>query len=256
MDFQYSVLVFSKYSSGCKRLFDIVKNSGLDFDKTFGNKLQLLCVDNEEIRKRIKGNKQLDITSVPCILCIYPNGGVEKYDGNHAFLWIENLIEKYAPPVQQSQQIQQLQQPQQIQQLQQPQQIQPHQIQPPQQQLEDEEDELMETVKQYKKSQKKVKIPSRMKPISTEEVSTPISDIPIEDDRHRTPKQPKRIQQDTGEYIEDDSFFQGGDEEERIIPKTKSSEDPHGVRAKADELARGRDDIDKQFGRPPMDRRA
>lgn len=94
MEPQFSVFLFSKYSQACKNLFDRIANSGIDFDKEVGSKLQLLCIDNEKVRRRVQDHKKLEITVVPCILSIFQNGVVEKHEADHAFSWIDNLIQK------------------------------------------------------------------------------------------------------------------------------------------------------------------
>lgn len=93
MEPQYSVLLFSKYSQNCNKLFSIMTNSGVNFSQ-----LQSLCIDNENIRKRILDNKQFNISVVPSILSVYSNGNVETYEGVNAFNWVENIIFKLAPP--------------------------------------------------------------------------------------------------------------------------------------------------------------
>lgn len=228
----------------------MVNSSGIDFDRTIGAKLQLLCIDNPQVRKRIKDNEQIDIATVPCILSIFPNGGVEKYDGGHAFAWVENLISRYAPPP-----------------LPKPMPPPPsreeyEKMDPEQEQNEPEEEMRSQARSQPQKKQqrvKPVKVPSRMKPIQQ---ATSIDDIPLEDDgsdRHRNIPQPKRIRQDEDKFVEDENLFAGDMPDNRHEPNNvvrvsaadrRTSPDPNGVRAKAEELARGRDDIDREFSSP------
>lgn len=252
MEPQYSVFIFSKYSPNCKKIFEIIGNSGIDMDKTIGDKLQLLCVDNEQIRKRIRENQQIDVVSVPCILSIFPNGGVEKYDGTHAFTWVENLIMRYMPPPPTPAPA-------------------PLPLQRMEPELEPEPESESESVR-HKSKPKRVKIPNRMKPIE-HSTATSIDDIPLaedDSDRHRNLPQPKRIRRDESEYLEDNELFSGeipdNRRESRNIVRSSASasdrrnnSDPNGLRAKAEALARGRDDIDRQFsnptGRPVGDRR-
>jgi hypothetical protein len=90
---QYSVLLYSQYSSNCKRLIDIVKQY---IPTEFG--LTEICIDNEKIRKQIAKSKKIQINMVPCILVIFSDGVVEKYDGSNAFRWVEEIVNKFAPP--------------------------------------------------------------------------------------------------------------------------------------------------------------
>jgi hypothetical protein len=72
---------------------DVMNSSKVDFLKSTG--LQNLCIDNEEVRNRIIQNKQINITSVPCILVIFPDGIIEKYEGLHTFKWVEEIISSF-----------------------------------------------------------------------------------------------------------------------------------------------------------------
>lgn len=96
MEPQFSVLLYSKYSPQSKKILDIIQSSPVNLEQVVS--LQTLCIDNEKIRKRIHQNKQIDITSVPCILVIFPDGGIEKYDGITVFQWIEEMLHKFTPP--------------------------------------------------------------------------------------------------------------------------------------------------------------
>jgi hypothetical protein len=91
---KYSVLLYSKYSAQSKHILDIISTSGINFGKT----LNLLCVDSKAIRNRIISNKKLNIQYVPCILTVYSNGFVEKFDGPNAFNWVNEVIVQLKPP--------------------------------------------------------------------------------------------------------------------------------------------------------------
>jgi hypothetical protein len=93
MESNFSVLLYSKYSATSKQLMDVMNSSKVDFLKSTG--LQNLCIDNEEVRNRIIQNKQINITSVPCILVIFPDGIIEKYEGLHTFKWVEEIISSF-----------------------------------------------------------------------------------------------------------------------------------------------------------------
>lgn len=97
MDPEYSIFVYSKYSVNCKKIFQLVNETQVDLEKIMGNKLRLLCIDNENVRKRLKGN-ELSIDVVPCILSIFINGVINKYEGEKAFEWIKVLLSKIVPP--------------------------------------------------------------------------------------------------------------------------------------------------------------
>lgn len=261
MEPQFSVLLYSKYSSNCKRLMDLMKNSQVDIDSIL--RLQHLCVDNPKVRERIKKNNQIDVTIVPCILCVYPNGGVEKFDGAYAFNWIENIISKLTPPPPPQQTLPEpIEEP-----YEQPQREQPQR---------DSRSEIQERFSGPHSTQVRQKseneppsripnipsIPSRMKPINNEQQATSIEDIPYESesDRHRNIQQPPRIRQGNNDYIEEPAAFQGETPSIRRPPRNvvrteaptseKTSQDPHGTMARAKALAQGREVTETEIAKP------
>lgn len=94
MENQYTVLLYSKYSKHSKELIKMIDDSKVDFENLA--KLVLVSIDTEEARKRILGSN-MEIKHVPCILIIYDDGGVEKYEGNDAFNWVEEIVTKHSP---------------------------------------------------------------------------------------------------------------------------------------------------------------
>lgn len=90
MEPEYSVLLYSKYSPISNQLQNIIQKSGINFEKIFS--LQFLCIDNEKIKNRVINNPNIDVNTVPCLLLVYTNGGIEKYDGNSIFEWFEQQI--------------------------------------------------------------------------------------------------------------------------------------------------------------------
>lgn len=96
MEQQLCVLLYSKYSKHSKRYIEILKQSPIDFVSKVN--LKTVCIDNEEVRQRILNSQKIDINYVPCILLVYPDGGVEKYEGGTAFKWAEEIIRSFAPP--------------------------------------------------------------------------------------------------------------------------------------------------------------
>lgn len=211
---RYSLLLFSKYSSQCKRLFSIIENqTTLD-----NNTLQLLCIDNEQIKKRIQSNSKIDVKMVPCILCFYPDGVVEKYENEHAFTWVS----QFSKPMQQVQQQQIQQQP-----------------------VEQEEVEEPIPTPPPKKYQKK----------KIEDNATSISDLPLDDtDRYRSTPKPKRMLIDEKNYAEDNELFSGEPVDNNREPnntiRNEKPQDIHGTLAKAKELAQGRDAIENMINDP------
>ncbi len=91
MDPNFVVLLYSKYSQTCKNLISTLQQRPISY-------LQPLCIDNSQVRKRITESKDLSIESVPCVLISFSNGTVEKYDGQHAFKWIQETLQRLYPP--------------------------------------------------------------------------------------------------------------------------------------------------------------
>jgi len=105
------VLLYSKYSPMSNKLISILSSCQLDLKVLVG--LSTVCIDNKEIRKQIlQKNNKIEILSVPCILIVYHTGEVEKYEGESAFEWIEETINKYMPQPELEPQIQHEPQPQ------------------------------------------------------------------------------------------------------------------------------------------------
>ena len=255
MDPQFSLYIYSKYSVNCKKLSTLINESGLDFN------LQMVCIDNEQIRQRIKANKQLEIKIVPCILRFFPSGDVEKYEGNYAFGWVESVIEQLKPPQPMlppppPQPLQPVPPPQQPRQSTQTKvRIRPEPREEPYSQDQQDSQEEQTIAK---------KVPSRMKPVQQE--ATLIDDIPLDDtDRHRSIQPPKRIQQSDGKFLEDDELFGGEPVDYRREPAgavkgnaQKNISDPHSIQAKAKKMEQEYMETQQEMGnqsRRPLDAR-
>ena len=97
METTNTILMYSKYSKYSNTFIELLESSNIDFVKVTG--LNIICIDNENIRKRIIDSKNVQIQNVPCILIVYNDGGVEKYEGSDAFKWAEDIIIKNKHPV-------------------------------------------------------------------------------------------------------------------------------------------------------------
>jgi len=229
MSLNFSVLLYSKYSSRCKNLFDIIKNNNVNLPLTS------ICIDNKKIRNRIKKDKMFEIREVPTIITLYSDGGAEKYEGNKAFDLVESVTIKPPQPV--TKPPIKISAPE------------PVVTKPIEEIQEDEEEEVTP-----------VRIPRRMKKVST------IEDIPMDDsDRNISKPPPKRIRQDENAYIEDDELFSGEIIEHTREPSNtvksgsqKNVQDPFGTLAKAKEMAQSREITENDINSPsrrPMDAR-
>jgi hypothetical protein len=71
------VLFWSKYSANSKKIINLMNQ--------YNAKIESICIDNEEVRKRIAKDEKIGISVVPTILALYQNGVIEKYEGEKAF---------------------------------------------------------------------------------------------------------------------------------------------------------------------------
>ena len=90
------VLLYSKYSPMSTKLLSALSSCPVDLSTVVG--LTSVCIDNEQVRKRILKNGKIEVGAVPCVLIVYRSGGVEKYEGSGAFQWIEEAVSQFAPP--------------------------------------------------------------------------------------------------------------------------------------------------------------
>jgi hypothetical protein len=95
MEPQFAVILYSKYSTSSDKLLNYINSFENNIIKLLS--LQPLCIDNKKLREQIMKDKNIEIETVPCILVILPDGGVEKYDNSFAFNWIQENINKYLP---------------------------------------------------------------------------------------------------------------------------------------------------------------
>jgi hypothetical protein len=120
-----NIVVYSKFSQASTKLIGMI-----DKNPPLKQNTHLLCIDNEEVRKRIIKSQKLNIKHVPCIMRLQENTGyVESFEGEKAFSLVNTYYIEYLER-QQSQQPppqpqQSYQQPQPQQSYQQPQQ-EPH----------------------------------------------------------------------------------------------------------------------------------
>ena len=79
-----TVCFYSKFSPHCKTFLNLLQE--------IDHFVKKICVDNYQVRDRILKNSKISIQKVPCILIIKPNGIIEKYEGNDAFEWINQIF--------------------------------------------------------------------------------------------------------------------------------------------------------------------
>jgi hypothetical protein len=81
------VLIYSKYSTFCDEL-QYQLNKYVEYRK--------LCIDNEDVRTRLKFNQnEMGIVVVPTLLVFHQNGESDKLEGEQCKEWV-NFLEKQA----------------------------------------------------------------------------------------------------------------------------------------------------------------
>lgn len=88
---QIMILLFSNYSSACKKLRQGLKDEYLSHFKP-------VCVDNEQIRSLLLESSNIQVERVPCLLHVFADGTVAKYEAEDAFRWIANFVSRLGKP--------------------------------------------------------------------------------------------------------------------------------------------------------------
>jgi len=201
----------------------MIQTSGVDFETSLS--LQPLCIDNEEIRKRIRYNNQIQVTSVPCLLIIFPDGGIEKYDGVHIFDWFERTIAQFTPPPPIDQPPSEEEKWRHQQAIKQQQIVTEKRLKDTRIREENKKkyeesfdsEDSNDNIREQPVTRSRRRIKKDSPPITSDEPSgvTSISDLPSDEedelaaDRYRSRRPVGRIRDNEGNYIEGDELFQG-----------------------------------------------
>ncbi len=90
MEPEHLVVLYSKYSHQCQKILQVYDKSTMDY-------IKLVCIDNAQCRERLLSSKSIQVQTVPCVLLIYENGKIEKFEGNNVTQWILDQISKNLP---------------------------------------------------------------------------------------------------------------------------------------------------------------
>jgi len=90
-DPEYLVILYSKYSPECQKILQVYNPNLMGYFK-------LVCIDSAIIRARLAKSKSIQITTVPCVLLVYPRNKVEKFEGEGVTDWILRQIAQNLPP--------------------------------------------------------------------------------------------------------------------------------------------------------------
>ena len=113
------ILFFSKYSNLSEKFLNMIKNYPKNIIEVLN--ISTVCIDNENIRKRILKSKNIKIQSVPSLLIITNSGEISLFENQTLFEWFNEQIKTNVelqlppppqPPPQEIQQTQSQPQPQ------------------------------------------------------------------------------------------------------------------------------------------------
>lgn len=220
MEPQKSVLLYSKFSKNSDKLLNIIKESRIEFN------LQFVCIDNEKIRKQILQNNDIKVDLVPCILLIFSNGIIEKYDDIKAFQWVKDIININIKEKQEEQQ--KIQRQEQLD-------IQIKHNEQLERQNKEKERMLLEKEKKIEQEELNIK-----KKLSQKKYSNKLNTILEEDDRYSSLEPTKSIRNNEGTYIKDDSIF--NHEKPENIRHIKNSIKTDNILLKAQQLEKSREE--------------
>ena len=85
------ILFYSNFSNSSRIFLDLVTQYNLD------KYIKFICIDHKKFRDKLKRSSILKIDKVPCLLKLYEQGTVEKYDDKAVFEWLGNLIDATTP---------------------------------------------------------------------------------------------------------------------------------------------------------------
>lgn len=91
MDRKFCVLLYSDYSKASIELINYIKNIPLDFPTMVG--LTMICIDNPDFKKILYDNQ---IKYVPTLLVEYYNGTKQKFERDSIYLWINQIMNRFA----------------------------------------------------------------------------------------------------------------------------------------------------------------
>lgn len=86
----YLIVLFSKYSNACQSLLEL-------YDEHLMSTIKFVCIDNASIRKRFMEDPTLQIRQVPCVLFVYPQNKIEKFEGTNVTRWLYDKLKSYLP---------------------------------------------------------------------------------------------------------------------------------------------------------------
>ena len=88
-----NVLFYSKFSNACKTFINLLNKV-----PELKQNINMICIDNKDVRERIMKNNKLEVKQVPCILRIYQkNGYVELFEGEKSFQFLNSYLSQSQP---------------------------------------------------------------------------------------------------------------------------------------------------------------
>lgn len=82
------IVLYSKYSPQCQRILNV-------YNSSLTEKIKMVSIDNREYRKLV--STKLNVKTVPCVLMVFDDKKIEKFEGLEVSDWIINTIAKLSP---------------------------------------------------------------------------------------------------------------------------------------------------------------
>lgn len=83
------ILLYSNFSDNCAQFYKLVTSK---IGKNFTSIFNPVCIDSEEVRKKLSNSTTIKVEYVPCIIEIHRSGNMKKYEGKEAFLKLDVLL--------------------------------------------------------------------------------------------------------------------------------------------------------------------
>ena len=89
MEVSSTIILYSRFSPACTQFLQLLDQIPLEGRTIF--KFQPLCIDSTKVRNIIQKS---NIKSVPFVSIIYTNGQRETFEGDLAFVWVTDVINR------------------------------------------------------------------------------------------------------------------------------------------------------------------
>jgi hypothetical protein len=86
----YCILIVSSYSENSRKLLEQIQNTPINIAEI--KKINVVYIDNKEIRQQVIKDLKFNISVVPSLLIIQPDGIAQKLEGYQIKNWVEETV--------------------------------------------------------------------------------------------------------------------------------------------------------------------